>query len=155
MATFGQGVRLFLSSDNTNNPTKVIAAARSLQLHISCTLEDCSTKDTDSKWLLQQVTEVNYDISTSALVEGGDTIAAGAAGGQALSDIETIYDNGTPVKFKISYVNTSDGKNNRTSTGDIVSGSCLLTSLQISAQNRQIATYDAQLQGYGDYTVAN
>jgi hypothetical protein len=36
----------------------------------------------------------------------------------------------------------------------IASGSALLTQLTVQAANRANATYDAQLSGYGTYTVA-
>jgi predicted secreted protein len=147
--TKGQFVRLFLSSDNTTAPAKVIAAAKTLSLHVSMTLEDATTKDTTGNWQIQEPTGLNYDISTSALVRGGDTITS-AVLGQDLSSIESIYEDGTPVKWKIANVS---GANQRTASSTICSGSCLLTSLQISSQNRSNATYQATLTGYGPYTV--
>jgi hypothetical protein len=71
---------------------------------------------------------------------------------QDLTSIESIYEAGTPVKWKIANVS---GNNNRTASSTIVSGSCLLTQLQINAQNRTNATYQATLNGYGDYTVGS
>ena len=147
--TKGQFVRLFLSSDNTTAPAKVIAAAKTLSLHVSMTLEDATTKDTTGNWQIQEPTGLNYDISTSALVRGNDTITSSVEG-QDLASIEDIYESGTPVRWKIANVG---GDNQRTASSTIISGSCLLTSLQISAQNRNNATYQATLTGYGAYTV--
>ena len=147
--TKGQFVRLFLSSDNTTAPTAVIAAARSLSLHVSLQMESATTKDTPGSWDVQEPTGLSYDISTSALVRGNDTITSAVAG-KALADIESIYEAGTPVRWKISNVG---GDNQRTASSTICSGSCLLTSLQISAQNRSNATYQATLNGYGAYNV--
>ena len=147
--TKGQFVRLFLSSDNTAAPAKVIAAAKTLSLHISMTLEDATTKDTPGNWQVQEPTGLNYDISTSALVRGNDTITS-AVLSQDLASIEEIYEAGTPVKWQIANVS---GANQRTKSSVICSGSCLLTSLSINAQNRQNATYQASLNGYGDYAV--
>lgn len=149
--TKGQFVRLFLSSDNTAAPSAVIAACKQMSLHISLTMESATTKDTTGEWDVQEPTALNYDISTTALVRSGDTVTSAVAG-KGLPEIETIYINGTPVKWKIA--NTS-GANNRTASSTICSGSCLLTSLQISAQNRQNATYTAQMQGFGEYNVGN
>ena len=149
--TKGQFVRLLLSSDNTSAPVKVIAAAKSLSLHVSMQLESASTKDTPGNFDIQEPVGLNYDISTSALVRGNDTITSAVAA-QDLASIESIYEAGTPVKWKIA--NTS-GDNNRTASSTIVSGSCLLTQLQINAQNRSNATYQATLNGYGDYTVGS
>ena len=149
--TKGQFVRLFLSSDNTTAPAKVIAAAKSLSLHVSMTLEDATTKDTTGNWQIQEPTGLSYDISTSALVRGNDTITSAVAA-QDLASIESIYEAGTPVKWKICNVS---GANQRTAGSVIVSGSCLLTSLTIQGPNRQNATYDASLTGYGPYSVGS
>ena len=147
--TKGQFVRLFLSSDNTTAPAKVIAAAKSLSLHVSMTLEDATTKDTTGNWQIQEPTGLSYDISTSALVRGIDTITS-AVQAQEVDNIMDIYEAGTPVKWKICNVS---GANQRTAGAVIASGSVLLTQLTLNGPNRQNATYDAQLTGYGAYTV--
>ena len=149
--TKGQFVRLFLSSDNTAAPAKVIAAAKTLSLHVSLSLEDATTKDTDGTWQIQEPTGLSYDISTSALVRGNDTITS-AVTAQDLASIEEIYEAGTPVKWQIANVS---GDNQRTKGTVIASGSCLLTQLSIQAQNRSNATYQATLNGYGAYTVGS
>ena len=148
--TKGQFVRLFLGSDNTAAPTTVIAAAKTLSLHVSLTLEDATTKDTTGDWQVQEPTALNYDISTGALVRSGETVTS-QVGAKALADLETIYEAGTPVKWKIANVG---GDNNRTASSTIVSGSVVLQTLTINGPNRQNADYTAQLAGYGDYTVA-
>lgn len=148
--TKGQFVRLFLGSDNTAAPSTVIGAAKSLSLHVSLTMEDATTKDTTGEWTIQEPTALNYDISTGALVRSGDTITS-AVGAKGLADLETIYEAGTPVKWKISNVS---GDNNRTASSTIVSGSVVLTQLTINGPNRQNADYTAQLNGYGIYEVA-
>lgn len=145
--TKGQFVRLFLGSDNSAEPAKVIAAARTLALHVSLSLENSTTKDTPGSWQVQEPTGLSYDITTSALVRGADTITS-SVDGQDLASIEGIYEAGTPVKWKIANVT---GDNQRTAASTIVRGSCLITQLSIQAQNRQSATYQATLTGYGDY----
>ena len=148
--TKGQYIRLFLGSDNTAAPSTVIAAAKSLSLHVSLTLEDATTKDTSGDWQIQEPTALTYDISTGALVRSGETITS-AVGAKSLADLETIYEAGTPVKWKIANVG---GDNNRTASSTIVSGSVVLTQLTINGPNRQNADYTATLNGYGDYQVA-
>lgn len=147
--TKGQFVRLFLGSDNTATPAKVIASAKSLSLHVSLSLEDATTKDTDGNWQVQEPTGISFDISSNALVRSGDTITSSVQG-QALADLMDVYEASEPVKFQIANVS---GANQRTKGTVIVSGSVVITALNISAQNRQNATYDATLTGYGDYTV--
>ena len=148
--TKGQFVRLFLGSDNTAAPSTVIAAAKTLSLHVSLTLEDATTKDTTGEWQVQEPTALAYDISTGGLVRSGETITS-QVGAKALSDLETIYEAGTPVKWKIANVS---GDNNRTASSTIVSGSVVLTQLTMNGPNRQNADFTAQLNGYGEYTVA-
>ena len=148
--TKGQFVRLFLGSDNTAAPSTVIAAAKSLSLHVSMSLEDATTKDTTGEWQVQEPTALNYDISTSALMRSGDTITS-AVGAKGLADLETIYEAGTPVKFKIANVG---GDNNRTASSTIISGSVILQTLTLNGPSRQNADYTAQLVGYSDYSVA-
>ena len=147
--TKGQFVRLFLGSDNTTTPAKVIASAKSLSLHVSLSMEDATTKDTTGDWQVQEPTALSYDISTSALMRGNDTISS-SVNAQALSDIMGIYEDASPVKWQIANVS---GDNNRTKGAVIASGSVVITSLTLNGPNRQNATFDAQLQGYGAYTV--
>lgn len=146
--TKGQFVRLFLSNDNSAAPSKVIAAARTLSLHCSLSLEDATTKDTDGNWQVQEATELAWDISTSALVRSGDTITS-AVQAQGLSELETIKEAGTPVKFKIA---NASGANQRTAGAVIVSGSVIISQLTINGP-LGTADYTAQMNGYGNYTV--
>ena len=146
--TKGQNVRLFLSSDNIAAPAKVIGAAKTLSLHVSLTLEDATTKDTDGNWTVQEATELAWDISTSALIRSNDVITS-AVQAQGLSELETIKETGSPVKVKIA--NTS-GANNRTAGAAIVSGSVIISQLDLNGP-LGTADYTSQFQGYGPYTV--
>lgn len=148
--TKGQYVRLFLGSDNTATPAKVIAAARQLQLHVSLTMENATTKDTTGDYEIQEPTGLSYDISTTALVRSGETITSSVAA-QALADVESIYESGDPVKFQIASVS---GANQRTKGTVIVSGSVVLSQLAINAANRTDSDYTATLNGYGEFTVS-
>ena len=148
--TKGQFVRLFLGSDNSAAPTTVIAAAKTLALHVSLTMESATTKDTTGEWDVQEPTAIAYDITTGALMRSGETITSQVAA-KALADLESIYEAGTPVKWKIANVS---GDNNRTASSTIVSGSVLLTQLTLNGPNRQNADYQASMQGYGAYEVA-
>ena len=147
--TKGQFVRLFLGSDNTDTPAKVIAGAKQLSLHVSMTLEDATTKDTDGDWTIQEPTQLAFDISTTALVRSNDTITS-AVQAQGLSDLESIYEASSPVKFQIANVS---GDNQRTKGAVIISGSVIIATLTLNGPNRQNADYTAQLSGYGAYTV--
>jgi predicted secreted protein len=147
--TKGQFVRLFLGSDNTTAPSRVIAFSKQLQVHVSLQMEDATTKDTEGNFQIQEPTGLSYDITSNALVRGGDSITSQVRA-QGLGEIESIFEAGTPVKFQIANVS---GTNNRTKGAVIMSGSVIVSQLTINAQNRQNATYDTQLNGYGEYTV--
>lgn len=147
--TKGQFVRLFLGSDGTATPSKVIGAANQLQFHISVAMENATTKDTEGDWIINEPVSLSYDITSNALVRGGDNITSGVLA-QDLASIEDIFEAGTPVKFEIANVS---GANQRTKGSVLVSGLVTITQLAINAANRQNATYDTTLTNYGDYTV--
>lgn len=147
--TKGQFVRLYLSSDNTDTPQEVIAAAKQLSFHVSVSLENATTKDTEGDFEVQEPTGITFDISTTALVRANDNITSSVTA-QTFNDIQNIYEAGTPVKFQIANVS---GANQRTKGTVIVSGSVVLTQLDANAPNRQSMDYTATLNGYGAYTV--
>ena len=148
--TKGQFVRLFVGNDNSAAPSKVLAACKSLSLHVSMTLEDATTKDTAGDWQVQEPTALSWDISSNALVKNGDVITS-TVQGQDFASIEEVYEASAPVKIKIANVS---GANNRTAGATILSGSVVVTQLTLNAPNRQNATFDTQFTGYGTYTVA-
>lgn len=147
--TKGQFVRLFLGNDNSATPSAVLAFSKQLAFHCSLSLENNTTKDTTGDWIEQEPVGLSYDISTNALVRSGEGITS-QVNGQSFADVEDIYEAGTPVKFEIANVS---GTNNRTKGSVLISGSVIITSLTLNAPNRQTATYDCQMQGYGDYVV--
>jgi hypothetical protein len=145
--TKGQFVRLFLS--DASNPALVIAGSKTLSMHVSLSLESATTKDTTGTFDVQEPTGYTYDISSNALVESGETITS-AVQGQNLASLMEYYEASDLLYWQIANVS---GANNRTKGSVIVSGQCRITSLNINAANRQVATYDTSLAGYGDYTV--
>ncbi len=147
--TKGQFVRLFLS--DSSNPALVIAGAKTLSLHVSLSLESATTKDTTGNWDVQEPTGLSYDISTNALVSSGETITS-SVGGQTLASLMDFYENSTLAYWQIA---NASGANQRTKGSVIASGQARITSMSINAANRQVATYDTTLSGYGDYTVGS
>jgi predicted secreted protein len=143
----GQYIRLFLST--TANPSKVVAAAKEMSLHLSAQTEDSSTKDTTGDWLEYEVTGQSYDISFNALVLSPDDSLGGNTA-NTLNDFETNLKDDV-LYWKIATVN---GTNNRTAVQTLFSGTAKLTQLQINAQNKQNATYSGTLNGYGAITIA-
>ena len=143
----GQFVRLFLSKNNTDTPENVVLAPKSLSLHVSLSLEDATTKDTEGNWQVQEPTGLSYDISLNALIKSGETITSSVPA-VSLTDLQDIYEASEPVKWEIAH---TSGANNRTKGEVICAGSAVLTALNISAQNRTVCKYDATFNGYGPY----
>ena len=147
--TKGQFVRLFLS--DSSNPALVIAGAKTLSLHVSLSMESATTKDTPGTFDVQEPTGYTYDISSNALVASNETITSGV-GGQTLATLMDFYEASTLMYWQIANVS---GANQRTKGSVIASGQARITSMSINAANRQVATYDTTLSGYGDYSVGS
>lgn len=138
----------------TQSPTtNFVAMSTDLTFHLSATTEDSTTKDstdTTGQWTSYDVTARSGDIQFSALVAvlTGDTTDIN---GKYLVDfIDEVSD--TVVDWKL--VMTSGAKN-RTVGKTVCSGKGKLTNLQISAQNRQKATYSGTLNMFGPVTVGS
>jgi len=141
----GQYYRLLLAA--AANPSKVIAAAKTMSLHCSLQTEESSTKDTTGDALEYDATGQSYDISGSGLVlTPADTLNTGA---NSLNDMEGYVQN-TLLYWRICLM---EGTNNRTVVEEIASGQCKCTQLQIQGQNKQNASYNYTLNGYGPITV--
>ena len=137
----GQYIRLLVSV--AANPSTVVAAAKQMALHGSAQTEDSSTKDTTGNALEYEVTGQSYDITGSGLVlTPNDTLLTGAVG---LNDFESWLQDQV-LNWKICVM---EGTNNRTVVETIASGQGKLTNLQIQAQNKQNATYNYTINGYG------
>ena len=144
----GQYIRLFLST--TANPTKVIAAAKEMSLHLSAETQDSSTKDTTADWLEYEITGQNYDINFSALVLTSDD----TLGGNSANTLNDMMANLTDsvLYWKIAVV---EGTNNRSVATELFSGTAKLTNLQITGQVGQNAQYSGTLTGYDTINVAS
>ena len=146
--TKGQFVRLYVST--AANPALVVGGAKTLSLHVGITLTDSTSKDTSGDWVVQEPTELSYDISSGALIDSGETITS-SVNGQTLSTLMANYESEDLMYWQIA---PASGDNNRTKGSVIVSGQAYITQLEINAANRQAGEYTTRLSGFGDYTVA-
>lgn len=141
----GQYIRLLVSL--AADPSTVVAAAKQMALHGSAQTEDSSTKDTTGNALEYDVTGQSYDITGSGLVlTPNDTLLTGGVG---LNDFESWLQDQV-LNWKICVM---EGTNNRTVVEEIANGQGKLTNLQIQAQNKQNATYNYTINGYGAINV--
>lgn len=145
----GQHLRLFLSKTvGQTSQKKVIALATDFTFHGSATTENSTTKDStdiNGLWEEFEVTAKSYDISVTAMIGvGTDSDSA-----YTLNDmLEGMTDQ--PLQWELAFVS---GTNNRTKGTVVAIGECKITSLNPVGQNRQFATYTAQLAGYGHITI--
>lgn len=149
--TMGQYVRLFLSSSDILAANTVIAAARQLQLHLSVTLEESTTKDTDGDWQIFEPTTYTFDISSDALMRSGEVISS-QVGAKSLTDIQNIFELAKPVNFEIAFVS---GANHRTKGESICSGKVNIISLVMNGPNRADADFKTTLNGFGELVTNN
>ena len=137
----GQYIRLLVSV--SANPSTVVAAAKQMALHGSAQTEDSTTKDTTGTDLEYEVTAQSYDITGSGLVlSPDDTLLTGAV---CLNDFENWIKDQL-LNWRICVM---EGEKNRTVVEEIANGQGKLTNLQIQAQNKQNATYNYTINGYG------
>lgn len=142
----GQLLRLLIGE--AANALAVIGAAKDMTLHTSSAIEESSTKDTTGDWLEHEVTGLSYDITSSQMVlTDDDTLLS-----NGVHTLESLYAAGTKVYWKIANVS---GTNNRTVGAVIASGSGYIQQLTINAQNKQKATAQFSLTGYGEMTIGS
>lgn len=138
----------------TQSPTtNFVAMSTDLTFHLSATTEDSTTKDstdTTGQWTSYDVTARSGDIQFSALVAVLTDDTTDINGKYLVYFIDEVSD--TVVDWKL--VMTS-GPRNRTVGKTVCSGKGKLTNLQISAQNRQKATYSGTLNMFGPVTVGS
>ena len=145
----GQHIRLLISQTSGSSAVyKYIGLATELQLHLSASVEDSSTKDsTDADgvvWEESDITQKNGDIQFGGLIAVGSDAAA-----LALSDIESgVSDN--KIYWKIC---TVEGTNNRTIVKEICHGEGKIVNMTAEGQVNQKATYKGSINIYGPITV--
>lgn len=133
--------------------TNFVAMSTDLTFHLSASTEDSTTKDstdTTGQWISYDVTARSGDIQFSALVAVLTDDTVDSNGKYLVDFIDEVSD--TVVDWKL--VMTS-GTKNRTVGKTVCSGKGKLTNLQISAQNRQKATYSGTLNLFGPVTVGS
>jgi len=129
------------------DPTTVVAAAKTMQLHGSAQTEDSSTKETPGYAQEFEVISQSYDITgTGLLLTPNDAYLTGGVG---LNDFEGWLQD-QKLYWRICVV---DGNSNRDIVEVICSGTGKLTSLNPTGQSKQNATFSYTLSGDGGITV--
>lgn len=135
----GEFLRLFLGATGSE---AVIAQATNCSLHLSLSMEDATTKDDTSAssdaldYKAQAPTQINYDISSDCIYEGGlHTLEEGTVYHWSLAK---AYDDG------------------QAKMGDVLaSGDAMLTSIVANAPVNQNITYNGSFTGVGVLDAAS
>lgn len=133
----GQNLRVMVGG-------KCIAMATSCQIHIGTQLEDSSTKDSTGDWQEQEVTGLNWDVTTDSLV----TLEDNGTNGELPQDLMSLIINKT--KVQLTFDQTA-GTNNRTGQNAAIkrTGYAYLTDYNLTAPNRQNSTLNCKFTGTG------
>ena len=123
---------------------KCIAMATSCQIHVGTQLEDSSTKDSTGDWQEQEVTGLNWDVTTDSLV----TLEDNGTNGELPQDLMSLIINKTKVNLSWD---TTAGANNRVGQNSVLkrSGQAYLTDYNLTAPNRQNSTLNCKFTGTG------
>lgn len=123
-----------------------------LTFHLSAQMEDSTTKDsTDStgNWNEYDVVSRSGDIQFTAILASGTDEAEGES--YTFNDFVERVGNDI-ISWSLLMVS---GDNNRTIGKTVCTGQGKLSNLQVSAQNRQKATFSGTLNIYGAVAVGN
>ena len=129
----GQNLRILIGS-----PAKCVAFSTSCTYHLSNSLEDSSTKDTEGGFQKHEVTGCAGDISCDALYSV-ETDSSGINGQDALDLVLA----GQEVDVEFS---PTTGTKNRTATGVPYTCKAIVNDISINAPNRATVTYTIQMQ---------
>ena len=135
----GEFLRLFLGASGSD---AVIAQATNVSLHISLSMEDSTTKDDTSASAIrldfksQVPTQINYDISSECIYEGGLHIL-----------IE-----GESYQWSLA---KASGEGQATKGDVLASGTAMLTNVTANAAVNQSITYSGTFTGVGVLNIPN
>lgn len=145
-------IQIAESSTGTYN---TIAMATSCSVSMDTSTSDVTTKDDNDQYTYNDVSSQSWQMTTENLIPYD---GAGVDYAELLSYITT----GTTLYINFSYLEDSLGAETTTGTWTdvateeiILSGTCILTSLQLQAPNAENASYSATFSGKGSLTVAS
>lgn len=142
MATIkGQNLRILLGPDVSH--LQCVAAAQTCTVHVSAVVGESSSKDSEGDWEVKEVTGLQWDVDTTALIN-----ADADSGARDLSEL--VVGQSYYVRFAHTATTANSKNRNPISTDASYYGKAILTDLQINAQDRQEATYTAKFIGDGD-----
>ena len=145
MATIkGQNLRILIGEDTDH--LKCIAASTNAVIHLALQVEEDTTKDTEDDWIINEPVGINWDAQVDALV----LLDAEDTGGVQAPNLVV----GQVYTLRFSQTAGAAGEKNRDAivSNAQLTGTAILSDLNLVAQDQDIATYSARFTGTGDLT---
>lgn len=143
MATIkGQNLRVLIGEDTAH--LKCIAASTNSVIHLVLEVQEDTTKDTVDDWVVNEPISINWDAQVDALiVEDAEDTGGIHADALVVGQVYTL---------RFDRTSGAAGEQNRDAiTSNIrLTGTAILSDLQLTAQNQDISTYSAKFTGTGD-----
>ena len=151
MATIkGENLRVLVGDDPDH--LQCIAASTNCVMHAAVQVEEDTTKDTDDDWIEKEPVGINWDVQVEALVISDDDTEY-LTGAHAIEQLQV----GLVYALRFSRTAGAAGEQNRDAVADAIqfTGSAILSDLQITSQNAEVATARAQFTGVGELEQYN
>lgn len=149
MATIkGQNLRVLLSEDGTTANLACVAASTNCVVHLALDVQEDTTKDTEDDWIINEPVGINWDAQVDALVLLDDEETAITADSLVVGHVYLL---------RFSQTAGAAGEQNRDAIASKaqLTGSAILSDLQLTAQVGDVATYSAKFTGTEDLTGYN
>lgn len=151
MATIkGENLRVMVGDDTDH--LQCIAASTNCTMHCALQVQEDTTKDTVDDWLEQEPVGLNWDVQVEALVISDDDEEY-RPGAKNINQLQV----GRVYLLRFTRTAGAAGEQNRDAVEDAMqfTGFAILSDLQITSQNADIATARAQFTGTGELSQHN
>ena len=146
MATIkGENLRVMVGDDL--ELLQCIAASTNCTLHSALQMQEDTTKDTVGDWIEQEPVGLNWDVQVEALVISDDDEEY-RPGAKNIDQLQV----GLVYQLRFTRTAGAAGEKNRDAVADAMqfTGFAILSDLQITSQNAEIAIARAQFTGTGE-----
>ena len=146
MATIkGENLRVMLGDDTDH--LQCVAASTNCTMHCALQVQENTTKDTVDDWIEQEPVGLNWDVQVEALVISDDDEEY-RQGAKNIDQLQV----GRVYQLRFTRTAGASGEKNRDAVADAMqfTGFAILSDLQITSQNAEIATARAQFTGTGE-----
>ena len=121
-------------------------------LHCALQVEESTTKDTEDDWIVNEPVGLNWDMQVESLIISDDDKEY-RTGAKNIDQMQV----GRVYQLRFTRTAGASGEKNRDAVADAMqlTGSAILSDLQITSQNADLATATVQFTGSGDLSQYN